>query len=92
MKIIVFPSDPDKITSKNAGTKQWYWHQQNKGRITSDGEGHNDRAKAIRAAKGVVLATLKKVGVVKSDLTWTTSPRDDLGEGAVELDFEWSTT
>jgi hypothetical protein len=85
MKIIVFKSLPDQITSRKASDQPWHWHIENKGRITTDGEAHPDRAKAIRAAKGVVASILKEVGVRPQSVQWTKSPRADLGEGAVEL-------
>lgn len=85
MKIIVFKSLPDVITTKRASDQPWHWHMENKGRITTDGESHPDRAKAIRAAKGVVSSVLKDAGMDPTTVQWTKTPRHDLGEGAVEL-------
>jgi hypothetical protein len=46
------------------GNQQWYWRFRNKGRVTGNNEDFPTKANAVRAAKGVVTAVGKRMGVV----------------------------
>jgi uncharacterized protein YegP (UPF0339 family) len=40
---------------------QWYWHFRSKGRVTADSESFPSKAHALRAAKAVVRAVIKRL-------------------------------
>lgn len=51
---------------------RWYWHFASKGRITADSEAFPTKAHAVRAAKSVVRAVVKEVGVSPDPVTFET--------------------
>ena len=69
---------------------QWYWHFENKGRITADSEAFPTKQHAVRAAKACVRAVVKRfdngadhvffASKVQSEtairLTWASNPFD----------------
>mgnify|MGYP003406471021 FL=1 len=46
-------------TPKRPSITNWYWHKNNKGRITCDSEAFPSKAHALRAAKADVVQTIK---------------------------------
>ena len=51
---------------------EWYWHKNNKGRITCDSESFPTKAHAVRAAKADVVQTIKPYdGTVQNHLVFT---------------------
>lgn len=51
MHIEVFPNE----------RHQWFWHFKNKGRITANAEAFPSRANAMRGAKSLVRAVLRRI-------------------------------
>jgi len=56
----------------NASNDEWYWHKNNKGKITCDSEAFPTKAHAVRAAKADVVQTIKLYdGTVQDQLVFT---------------------
>ena len=63
---------------KGSNPKVWYWHFKNKGRVTANNEAFPSKSNAIRAAKGVVKAVMKKGCYVCTPLFVSTEKPDCL--------------
>lgn len=56
---------------KGKGKQPWRWHFRNGNKITACGEGHGSAGNAIRAAHGVVRATIKAATSLHLDVTFS---------------------
>lgn len=61
MHIEIFQTQPVQLGD------MWYWHKNNKGRITCDSEAFPTKAHAVRAAKADVVQTIKPYDKLAAD-------------------------